>query len=71
MSDSKYDDIINVKWTGADGRVPMPLESRAKIFMPFASLKGFTELIKKTQEEAEKGLSDHPCREAGTFDEDF
>ncbi|MCR4940798.1 MAG: hypothetical protein K5930_11950 [Treponemataceae bacterium] len=67
MTDSKYDDIINVKWTGADGRERMPLISRAKIFMPFSSLKGFPELIKKTQEQAEERLSDHP----GTFDEDF
>ncbi len=29
----------------------MPLEQRAKIFAPFAALKGYSELIRKTEEE--------------------
>ncbi len=29
----------------------MRLEDRAKIFLPFAALKGYEELIKKTEEE--------------------
>ena len=49
-----YEKIIDYDWKGSSTRIRMPLEERAKIFMPFAALKGFTELIKKTEEEAEQ-----------------
>ena len=49
-----YEKIIDYDWKGSPTRIRMPLGERAKIFMPFASLKGFAELIKKTEEEAEQ-----------------
>ena len=49
-----YDDIIGHKWLGSPKRPRMPLASRAKIFMPFAALRGFEELIEKKKEESEK-----------------
>ncbi len=42
---SRYDDIMAYNWTGSPARIPMPLEERAKIFMPFAALKGFEEKL--------------------------
>lgn len=47
-----YDDIVQTKWTGSTKRAHMPLSLRAKIFMPFAALKGFDELIKQTEADA-------------------
>ena len=55
-----YDDIIDVEWLGSQDREHMPLSMRAKIFMPFAALKGFDELLKKAEEEAQKGFSKKP-----------
>lgn len=49
-----YNDIIDHEWLGSPKRPRMPLASRAKIFMPFAALRGFEELIEKTKEEVEK-----------------
>ena len=49
-----YEKIADYEWKGSPTRIRMPLEERAKIFMPFAALKGFAELIKKTEEEAEQ-----------------
>lgn len=49
-----YEKIVNFDWKGSPGRIRMSLEERAKIFMPFAALRGFAELIKKTEEEAQK-----------------
>lgn len=49
-----YNDIIDHEWLGSPNRPRMPLASRAKIFMPFAALRGFEELIEKTKEEVEK-----------------
>ena len=49
-----YDDIIDHKWLDSPKRPRMPLASRAKIFMPFAALRGFEELIEKKKEESEK-----------------
>ena len=48
-----YDDIIDVEWLGSPDREHMPLSMRAKIFMPFAALKGFDELLRQTEEEAQ------------------
>ena len=47
----RYESIIGYNWTGSPERIRMPLEQRAKIFAPFAALKGYSELIKKTEEE--------------------
>lgn len=41
-----YDDIINTQWPPAEGRPEcMRLENRAKIFLPFAALKGFEDEV--------------------------
>lgn len=42
-----YDDIVTRERPRA--RTPMPLEERAKIFLPFAALKGHEEAIKAKQ----------------------
>lgn len=55
-----YDDIIDVEWLGSPVREHMPLSMRAKIFMPFAALKGFDELLRQTEEESQKGFSKKP-----------
>lgn len=49
---SRYEGIIGYEWKGSPEWIRMPLEQRAKIFAPFAALKGYSELIKKTEEEA-------------------
>ena len=54
---NNYDDIIDVEWLGSPDREHMPLSMRAKIFMPFAALKGFDELLKKAEEEASQAES--------------
>lgn len=48
-----YEKIVEYNWKGSPGRLRMRLEERAKIFIPFAALKGFAELIKKTEAEAQ------------------
>jgi len=40
-----YEDIIDRKWTGSPKRRRMDLVNRAKIFLPFAALRGFEEAI--------------------------
>ncbi len=47
-----YDDIIHTEWQGSKNHEHMALTLRAKIFMPFAALKGFDELLKKKEAEA-------------------
>jgi len=54
MTQKNYDDIIDHEWLGSPKRPRMPLASRAKIFMPFAALRGFEELIEKKKKEVEK-----------------
>ena len=55
-SSNKYDDIINLERPVHDGdafeaRHPkMPREARAKIFAPFAALKGYEEAIDDTSD---------------------
>lgn len=56
---NRYDGIINYNWTGSPGRIRMPLEQRAKIFAPFAALKGYSELLRKTEEEARLRYDGH------------
>ena len=41
----RYDDIIDINWMGSPTKARMSLENRAKIFLPFAALKGFEEAI--------------------------
>lgn len=45
--EKKYDDIIDVDWNGCLGRVKMPMAQRAKIFLPFAALKGYEETLEE------------------------
>lgn len=49
---NRYENIIDYNWKGSPGRVRMPLEQRAKIFAPFAALRGYSELLRKAEEEA-------------------
>ncbi len=41
----EYQDILHKEWRGTVGHRPMPMEERAKIFLPFAALKGYEEAI--------------------------
>lgn len=41
----KYDNIINEQWPKKSDRIRMAMEERAKIFLPFAALKGHDEAI--------------------------
>ena len=47
-----YDGIIGYEWKGSPGRGRMPLEQRAKIFMAFTPLTGYSELLRKAEETA-------------------
>jgi len=44
----KYDDIIHLSRPKTN-RPSMPVADRAKIFMPFAALKGYDEAIEDSQ----------------------
>lgn len=43
-----YDDIIDYDWNDASLQNRMPLEQRAKIFLPFAALTGYDEALQET-----------------------
>ena len=45
-----YKDIINLERPRPSFRERMKLENRAKIFLPFAALKGFEEEIERRKE---------------------
>ncbi len=53
---SDYSDIIDMEWPPLYGRnrETMPVASRAKIFQPFAALRGFEEKIADTRVRHEK-----------------
>ena len=53
MIRKKYDDMLDYEWTGSPSHPKMPLSSRAKIFMPFAALKGYEELLAQVRLQAE------------------
>lgn len=61
---TNYDDIINTCWPRESLRPRMPLNQRAKIFLPFAALTGYEEAldeimkreIKKVEEKREGGM---------------
>ena len=46
-----YEDILDHEWLGSPDRPRMSLAVRAKIFMPFAALRGYEELLEKTRRE--------------------
>lgn len=48
-----YEDIINTEWNGVSFHGKMSLNERAKIFLPFAALKGFEEAIAEKQRQVE------------------
>ena len=54
-----HDAIIYTHWPQVSRRKRMPLESRAKIFMPFSALKGLTQAIQH-QVQAQENQQDPP-----------
>ena len=51
-----YEDMLDIEWPKESLRAKMPLKDRAKIFLPFAALKGYEEsldLIRKKLDEDE------------------
>ena len=52
---TKYQDILNTKWPKERLRHPkMSLQERAKIFLPFAALKGHEELLENVAKNTEQ-----------------
>ncbi len=47
MSDTSYDDIINLPRPVSSRHTPMPRESRAAQFAPFAALTGYGDSVKE------------------------
>lgn len=55
-----YDDIINTPWPRKDSsRIPMNLNQRAKIFLPFAALTGYEQALEKRLKEVEERMNDN------------
>lgn len=54
-----YKDIINLERPRPAFRERMKLENRAKIFLPFAALKGFEEEIEKRKNEQVFRINEH------------
>ena len=51
-----YEDMLDIEWPKEYLRAKMPWKDRAKIFLPFAALKGYEEsldLIRKNLDEDE------------------
>ena len=66
---SCYEGIISYEWKGSPNRVRMPLEQRAKIFAPFAALRGYSELLREAEEEAEQRFEGHKKIKEEVYDE--
>ena len=47
----KYDKIIDYEWNGSQKRPKMDLSQRAKIFLPFAALTGYEELLRQVEKD--------------------
>lgn len=56
MSSSKYQAILDMEWPRPNGRPRMAMEERAKIFMPFAALKGYEEAVDEQRRMSEEEL---------------
>lgn len=56
MSISKYQEILDMEWPRENGRPRMSMEERAKIFMPFAALKGYEEAVEEQRRMSEEEL---------------
>ena len=57
----KYISILEKSWPKESLRPKMPLKDRAKIFLPFAALKGYEEsleAVRKTMESDERTSTD-------------
>lgn len=48
-----YEDMLNQEWPKETLRPKMPLKDRAKIFLPFAALKGYEESLDLVRQIAE------------------
>lgn len=46
----RYDDLIDIEWTGRRNGPKMAVEDRAKIFSPFAALKGYEDALRVKRE---------------------
>ncbi len=46
---SDYSDIIDTQWPQPQLKGRMLLKDRAKIFLPFAALKGYDEVLDETE----------------------
>jgi len=53
-----YEDIVNTQWPRESLRGKMPLKDRAKIFLPFAALKGYEESLDAIRQIVEEDSSD-------------
>lgn len=53
-----YQDIIETSWPRETLRPKMPLKDRAKIFLPFAALKGYEESLDSVRKVIEIDSSD-------------
>jgi len=59
----KYDDIINTRWPpeNPDFNHPrMPVNQRAKIFLPFAALTGYEKALEETLKRAVEEMEEKP-----------
>lgn len=52
-----YQDIIHTEWPRETLRAKMPLKDRAKIFLPFAALKGYEESLQEVRQQVEEDSS--------------
>ena len=52
-----FSDIINLEWPNNTFHQKMNLTNRAKIFLPFAALKGFEDEIETKKMDLEKEFS--------------
>lgn len=43
----KYDDLMEINWPMPTGHPPMSMDLRAKIFSPFAALRGYEEALEE------------------------
>lgn len=53
-----YADMLEIKWPRETLRAKMPLKDRAKIFLPFAALKGYEESLDAVRQIVESDESD-------------
>jgi len=53
-----YADMLEIKWPRETLRAKMPLKDRAKIFLPFAALKGYEESLDAVRQIVDSDESD-------------